>query len=134
LRRKLGGRSLATALIVMLFLGIAGLTAWGVYHPVKHSTSQFIQRLPQYWERVQKPLLKIQQKAAVSERKIKEEVTTEIIQEDAITNGTSSATNRVNRPAPRRKPPVSEEAEEGTSNGFIQTGLSQAMTGVAGTF
>ncbi|MBA4150404.1 MAG: AI-2E family transporter [Verrucomicrobia bacterium] len=137
LRRKLGGRSMATGLIVIFFLVIAGLTGWGVYQPLKKSTSQFLERLPQYWERVQKPLLKLQQKAAVSEQKLKEEVTTEIIQEDALTNSTTSVTNANALPerVPRKiERPAATQPQEMSSDGFIQSGLSQAMTGIAGTF
>lgn len=139
LRKKLGGRSLATALIIFVFLAIAGLTGWGIYRPLKESTTQFAQRLPQYWERIQKPLMKFQQKAAVSEQKIKQQVTTEIIEEDAKTNGTdvSTITNAVvNQPPERVEAPanVKQQSQEGGSGGFVQSGLSSALSGVAGTF
>src|SRR5688572_27901694 len=95
--RRLRMRTFRTGIIVLVVLAVDGLTAWEVYRPVKKSTAQFIEQLPEYWERIQRPLMKMQQKAAVSERKIQEQVTTEIIQEDvaktnqalatAITNG-----------------------------------------------
>src|SRR5688572_22911587 len=53
LRRLLGGRAVATLLVLTIFLVIAGLTGWAFYTPVKKSTSKFVQKLPDYWERIQ---------------------------------------------------------------------------------
>ncbi|MFN7137999.1 MAG: AI-2E family transporter [Limisphaerales bacterium] len=130
LRRRLGGRKAATGIIVLVFLIVAGVTAWGIYQPVKRSTGQFVQRLPEYWERIQKPLLKLQQKAAVSERKLKEEVSTEILQEDP-----NVAPHQVQPPSQAiQQTKTNRPAEEESGTGFVQSTLGQLLTGVAATF
>jgi predicted PurR-regulated permease PerM len=42
LRRLSGGRTLATAMVVVAFFCIAALTGWAFYKPMKRSTTKFI--------------------------------------------------------------------------------------------
>src|SRR5687767_11876375 len=78
LRRMIGTRTLATGVVVLLFLIVAGLTGYAFYRPVKSSVKTFVERLPDYWERIQKPLVRMEQKAAIKEEKLKNEVSQEI--------------------------------------------------------
>ncbi len=136
MRRTMGGRSAATGIVVLIFLVIAVFTGWAAYRPVKKSAGQFIERLPQYWERIQKPLLKLQQKAAVSEQKMKEQVTTEIISEDVARTNQALATAITNAQTqrPGSRPTQSQDNTPQEQPGFLQSGLSQVLTGVAGSF
>jgi predicted PurR-regulated permease PerM len=126
LRKLSGGRTVATVLVVLTFLCILGLTAWAFYTPVQRSTSKFIQRLPEYWERIQRPILKMEQKAVISEQRIKREVTREVAREDG---------RKTNAPAPPL-PPVEQDAtaRTGTGGGLIHSGAGAFFTGVTGSF
>lgn len=81
LRNWTGGRRRATGLILVGVLALCGLTVWGASAPLKDAVTTLSERLPAYWERLQKPLIKLQQKAAISEVKMQDEVTAEIEQE-----------------------------------------------------
>ncbi len=85
-RRLSGGRALGTLMFVMFFLTVAGLTSWAFYSPMKRSTSKFFERLPEYWERVQRPIVKMEHKAVISQEKMKREVSQEVEREHLATN------------------------------------------------
>ena len=125
LRRLSGGRTVATGLVVMAFLCVAGLTGWAFYKPVKRSTTKFIQQLPHYWERIQKPIMKWEQKAVMSEKRLKREVTTEVAKE----NGKEPSA-----PLPPPEPEIEETEKEPPSGNLIRSGLGALLTGVTGTF
>lgn len=126
LRSMMGGRGLATGLLVLVFLCIAALTAMAFYSPMKRSTTKFIQQLPQYWERIQKPIMKMEQKAEMTEQRLKREVSTEVAQE------TKSTTNQPPVTAPRPKEDVA--ATQPASGGFLRSGLGSVVSGVSGSF
>ena len=67
LRRLVGRRGIGTALLVFVFIILLGLAAWAFYTPVSKSASKFMERLPQYWKRVQEPLRHFEQGADLSE-------------------------------------------------------------------
>lgn len=123
LRRLSGGRARATAMVVCGFLLVIGLTGWAFYGPLKTSTGRFVERLPHYWERIQKPLVRMEHKAALSEKKVKEEVSREV--------GT-------NHPPQVALPPPPVEASPAhpspPSTGFIHSALSQLFTGASSSF
>ena len=50
---------------------------------MKTSIINLSAELPGYWERLQKPLIKMEQKAVLSEKKLQAEVTTEIAKIEA---------------------------------------------------
>jgi len=50
----------------------------GFFGTLKKSGAKFLERMPGYWERVQRPLIKMQQKAKISEAKLKHDVATEV--------------------------------------------------------
>lgn len=113
LRRHFGGRAAATILVLVIFLTVGGLAAWGFYAPVKRSTSKFIERLPEYWERIQRPLLKIEQRAAVSEEKVKQEIKQE-----------TTSTNQV---------PEQTSSGAAPSGGMLRSGASQLINTATGS-
>lgn len=119
LRRLLGGRTVATLLVLMIFLMIAGLTGWAFYTPVKKSTSKFVQKLPDYWERIQKPLLKLEHKATISGQRAKAEAATEASREEGA--------NAAQVPAETNSVPAAAQT------GGMQNGFSQFFGGVAKT-
>ncbi len=100
IRRWTGGRILATGLIVVVFLGVLALTGWAFYRPISSSTEKFFDRLPQYWERVQRPLVKIQQKAIRSQQRIQQEVSTQMEQEETSKTNSIAGTNLTGNGSP----------------------------------
>jgi predicted PurR-regulated permease PerM len=107
---------------MIVFLGVAGLAGWGFYAPVNKAATKFVERLPDYWERVQKPLLRLEQQAAISGEKAKREVSTEVAREESARTGEPVAI-----PEPE---PASIERERG----LFQTGLSGILSGAAQGF
>lgn len=124
LRRLSGGRTLATAVVVFAFLAIVVLTGWAFYNPIQRSTRKFVDRLPQYWERIQRPILKMEQKAVISEQRIKSEVKKEVAREDTRTN------------APVEPPPtiVEEETKTPPTGGIIHSAPGMILGGISGSF
>lgn len=82
LRRLKGGRRLATAIVVGMFLSILVLTTIMFYNPISRSMRGFIEQLPKHWERIQKPLLKIERRASITQEKIENQVNQEIAKTD----------------------------------------------------
>ncbi len=78
LRTFTGGRKAATAVVFGLIVLFLGLTGWAFYNPLKNSITNLTQVLPTYWERLQKPLIKMETQAARSEEKLQEQVKREI--------------------------------------------------------
>jgi predicted PurR-regulated permease PerM len=125
LRRWSGGRTVATGLVLIAFLGIAGLTALAFYKPMKRSTAKFIQQLPEYWERIQRPIMKMEQKAVMSEQRLKREVSTEVANENGA---------QTNAPAPPVPEPENQEVAKPPSGNFVRSGLGAILGGVTGSF
>jgi len=67
LRNLSGGRSIGTAVLALLFIFLIGLTAWAFYKPLEKSAAKFFQRLPEYWERIQKPIQKFERQIKPAE-------------------------------------------------------------------
>ena len=124
LRTWTGGRKGATGLVAVSLVVVLGLTGWALFVPMKSSVIKLSEQLPGYWERLQKPLIKMEQQAVQSEEKLQAEVTTEIAQETAAT-GKPEAAPPTTKPAPPKpeKEPVS-----------IRGSLSEMFQGVVGRF
>ncbi len=124
LRAWTGGRKGATGLVALVFVAVIGLIAWASFEPMRASVTKLSEQLPGYWERLQKPLIKMEQQAEDSEEKLQAEVTTEIALEKEA-EGKSEAV----RPAAKPAPPKPEK-----ESGSIRSSLSQMLQGVFGHF
>jgi predicted PurR-regulated permease PerM len=80
--------------------------------------------LPNYWERLQKPLIKLEQQAVLSEEKLQAEVTTEIAR-TAMEEGQPKAARKSSKPVPSK---TTKEFES------IRSRLSQMIQAVVGSF
>jgi predicted PurR-regulated permease PerM len=124
LRAGTGGRKGATGLVAAALVVVLGLTGWAFFGPMKSSVTKFSEQLPGYWERLQKPLIKMEKQAVLSEEKLQAEVTTEIA-EEATAAGKPE-------PAQKATPPVAPQTTK--ESGSLRSGLSQMFQGVAGSF
>jgi predicted PurR-regulated permease PerM len=75
-----GGRKGATGLILAVLITVIGLTGWASFVPMKNLVANLSEQAPAYWERFQKPLIKMEQQVVLSEEKLQAEVTLEIAQ------------------------------------------------------
>ena len=124
MRALKGGRKGATGLMVAALVVFIALTGWAFFGPMNDAVTKLSERLPTYWERLQKPLIKMEQQAVLSEEKLQAEVTTEIAQ-TAAEEGTPEAARRASKPAP---PKTTKESDS------IRSKLSQMIQGVVGSF
>ncbi len=124
LRALTGGRRGATGLVLVALVTVLGLSGWALFEPMKSSVTKLSEQLPVYWERLQKPLIKIEQKAERSEEKLQAEVTTEIALETAE-KGLPEV------PPPTIKTAASESENEAAT---IRNSITQMLHGVFGRF
>jgi predicted PurR-regulated permease PerM len=124
MRALTGGRKGATGLIVAALAVVIALMGWAFSGPLNDSVTRLSEQLPAYWERLQKPLIKIEQQAVLSEEKLQAEVTTEIAR-IATEEGKPEAARRATKQAP---PKTTKES------GSLRSSLSQMVQGVVGRF
>jgi len=124
LRAFTGGRKGAMALIVAALVAFIALTSWAFFGRMKDSVTKLTEELPAYWERLQKPPIKTEQKAVLSEEKLQAEVSTEIAQ-TATDEGKPAAARQTSQPAP---PQPTKDSES------IRSKLSQMLHGMVGSF
>ncbi|MEI7940928.1 MAG: AI-2E family transporter [Verrucomicrobiota bacterium] len=124
LRAWTGGRKGATGLVAAALVVVLGLTGWAFFGPMKASVSKFSDQLPGYWERLQKPLIRMEKQAVLSEEKLQAEVTTEIAKE-----ATAAA-----KPEPVRKTTAPAAPQTTKDSGSLRSSLNQLCQGVAGRF
>src|SRR4029434_8185265 len=101
-----------------------GLTGGSFFVPMKASVTKLSEQLPRYWERLQKPLIKLEQQAVLSEEKLQAEVTSEIAQ-------TATATGNHESPPRTTETAPSKTAKE---SGSLRSSLSHTFQGVVGRF
>jgi predicted PurR-regulated permease PerM len=124
IRALLGGRKMATGLVTAALLAVVFLTGWVVSGPMKTSIINISRTLPEYWERLQKPLIKFEQQSVLFEEKLQEEVSTEIAAENLATA----------KPGDRQLltvPPSERSQEESDS---IRTSLKKMVQDMLGSF
>jgi len=124
MRALRGGRKSATGLIVAALVVIIVLTGWAFFGPMKDSITKLSEQVPVYWERLQKPLIKMEQQAVLSEEKLQAEVTTEIAQ-TATEEGKFESARQIAEAAPLKP------AKESIS---LRSSLSEMFQGVGGRF
>ncbi len=124
IRALTGGRRRATALAAATLVGVVALTGWALLGPMKESVANLMEELPGYWEHLQKPLIKMEQQALLSEGKLQAEVSTEI-SEDAAALGAPKSAQPATKPAP---PQTTNEPA------YIRSRLGQMAQDVVGSF
>ncbi len=102
IRSPTGGRKLPAGLVVGGFVLFLVLTGWAFFGPMKDSVTNLTEQLPEYWERVQKPLIKLEQQSAHTEEKLQDEVRTERAQTEMSEGNTenSQQITESTKPAP----------------------------------
>ncbi len=124
IRSLTGGRKIPTGLVTVgLITGVA-LLGWALFGPMKTSIMSISEAVPGYWERLQKPLIKMEQRAVLSEDKMQEEVRTEIASDDQAM-GKPEIQSRAPKAAPDKP------AEEPQS---LRSGLMDMLQGALGSF
>lgn len=123
-RASWGGRKSATGLIVGMLVVVVAMTGWAIFGPMKDSVTRLSEQLPAYWERFQKPLIKMEQQAELSEEKLQAEVTSEISR-TAAEDGHPEDLRQIRDAAP------SEPTKEA---GSLRSSLSEMFQGVFGHF
>jgi predicted PurR-regulated permease PerM len=129
LRVWTGGRKRATGLILVGVLTLGALTVWGTVGPLKHAVTTLSEKLPAYWERLQKPLIKMEQQAVLSEEKLQGEVSVEIARDTPEAGEAPSAARPRKMQAPT-SPGNGEGSLRSSLVGFIQ-GVFGQIGGVA---
>jgi predicted PurR-regulated permease PerM len=126
MRAWTGGRKGAAGLLTLAVVGVMGLTGWAFSVPMKDSVAKFAEQLPEYWERLQRPLIKLEQQALSSEIRLQAEVTTEIAQESA------AAGELEVEPAGVDAAPPDPDSEP--ESGSVRSSLGQMFEGMVGRF
>ena len=124
LRTLTGGRKGATALVVFAMVTVFAFSGWAFFTPLKDSVTNLSEVLPGYWERLQKPLIKMEQHAKLSEVRLQAEVTTEIANAGAA-NGETVSQQEPSEPDPSTAPKESNT---------IRSSLAQMLRGIVGSF
>lgn len=112
-----GGRRRATGLIVAGLLTLGGLAVWAASGPLMQAGTTLSERLPSYWERLQKPLIKMEQKGIISEEKMQEEVSAEIARETP------------EKPETAEMPEAEEEKEEALRSEKLRAAEAESSEG-----
>ena len=123
MRALRGGRKSATVLIESALVVVIALTGWAIFGPMTDSVTKLSEQLPAYWERFQKPLIKMEQQAVLSEEKLQAEVTTEISR-----TATEQGQIEISRQLAEAAPSTAKET------GSLRSGLSEMFRGVVGRF
>jgi predicted PurR-regulated permease PerM len=125
LRRLTGGRKLAATLVLLGFFAVLGLTAFAAAGPVRSSAQLLSEKLPEYWEQIQKPLIRMEKTAVLSEKRLEAEVETELADE-AAAKGDFETARKVTAPSPSEPEP-----ETSTIRSNIAGILQRAATAFA---
>jgi predicted PurR-regulated permease PerM len=126
-----GGRGLPTGLILMGLILTIALTGWAFFGPMANSVGTLSEQIPLYWERLQKPLIRMEQKAVQSEAKLQAEVTLEIADAEMAAGEAKPAAPRPMPPPTNLEPDSPRAVPE---SGSIRSSLNDIMSGVAGGF
>lgn len=124
MRSFTGERILPTGLVTLGLIAVIVLVGWALFGPMKASVINISEAVPGYWERLQKPLIKIEQEAVLFEKKLQAEVRTEIAQDDS-----ASGKSKDKLRAPQQV--STKSAEEAKS---LRNSLSEMFQGALGSF
>ncbi|BDD87867.1 hypothetical protein DPPLL_22320 [Desulfofustis limnaeus] len=124
MRSWTGGRKIPTGLVAAgLITGVA-LLGWALFGPMKASILNISVAVPVYWERLQKPLIKMEQKAVLFEEKLQAEVRTEIARDDQA----------MGTPESHPRPPQAASAQSGEEPQSLRSSLMNMVQGALGGF
>lgn len=133
--RKLlsGGRTVATGLAVAMLIALLGLTGWVFSKPISAAVVGLSVQLPAYWERLQRPLIKLEKKAKLSDDKLQADVASEIALDAAVAGEPMAAQaareqESARRTAAARPPDTKDQANS------LRSGLAEVLKGVVGGF
>ncbi len=124
IRSLTGGRKLPAGLVVVGFVAVLVLTGWAFFGPMKDSVENLSVQLPNYWERLQKPLIRMEQQAALTEEKLQAEVATERARTE-MAEGDTEVAQRITEST---QPAIPED------DGSLRSGMSGMFRGVLGSF
>lgn len=122
LRNWIGSRRVVAILLTLVFVAAVGLALWAFSVPIRNSTTQLARSLPQYWERLQRPLMRLEKQAAASEARLEEEVATEVAKQ-ANARGETRAAEKAMEQAGQ---------EKSGSPASVRSWLASAFQGAAG--
>lgn len=124
MRALTGGRKGATGLVATALVVVLILTGWAFVGPMTTSFTNLSKQLPDYWERLQKPLIKLEQRVVLSEEKLQAEAITEIAKDETAAGKPESARRIAEAPAP----------ESAKTPGTLRSRLVEMFQGVVGSF
>jgi predicted PurR-regulated permease PerM len=127
MRAKKGGRKIPTGLLAVGSIVVIGLTCWAFFGPMKASVVTISETLPVYWERLQKPLIKIEQQSIIFEEKLQAEVSTEIAADSSVL-GNPKVVSPKKISTPPSPPASTKEADT------LRAGLSKMIRDALGSF
>lgn len=117
-----GGRRGATGLVAAALVVVVALTGWALFAPMQASVVRFSEHLPDYWARLQKPLIKMERQAVLYEKRVQGEVSAEIAQ--ATTSAAPSAVAQ--KTSESASPGATKEPES------LRSGLGAMISGGIG--
>ncbi len=123
MRVNTGGRKVPTGILALGMIAAICLTGWAFFGPMKTSILNISETLPGYWERLQKPLIKIEQQSVLFEEQLQTEVSNEIA-EEKIPAGNSKPVLLVKDPSP----------QSNNEPGPLRAGLGKMVREVLGSF
>lgn len=127
LRTWTGGRKRATGIVLVGVLALSALAVWATVLPLKQAVTSLSKKVPTYWERLQKPLIKMEQQAVISEVKLQEEVSAEIVRGTPEKQGAVALPDTVEPPRVAETPPKSANGDRS-----IRSSLGEMVEGVFG--
>lgn len=135
LRTWTGGRKRATGLVLVGVLAVCGLAVWATVVPLKEAATSLSEKWPAYWERLQKPLIKMEQQAVIAEEKLQQEVSAEIVEEtpsEPERGKGKGAPDIAVSPQPDLSRSAEVEAEPEKGKGSLRASLVEMIQGVFG--
>jgi predicted PurR-regulated permease PerM len=125
LRALTGRRAIAAGLVATAFVVLMFFVGLAFFRPVKSSAGKFADRFPAYWERFQKPLIKLEQQVGLSEEKLQAEVATEAERKNAVASSIDDE--------PEKRPRTTDAKSSAPANS-IRSSVGQALQSTAGQF
>ena len=132
LRTWTGGRKRATSLILVGLLILGGLTISSSIIPLKQAAGTLSERLPAYWELLQKPLIKMEQKGVLSEEKLQEEVSAEIAMERPEAGEAEQAPHRTKPRRAEPLKPVTASSMQANGEGSLRSSIGGMIHSIFG--